>query len=58
MFGNCWEWTASGYLLYPGYRRHGGPFAEYNGKFMVNQMVLRGEGVDDAVARVVQTRTI
>ena len=37
-----WQWTSSAYLPYPGHRWHDGPLGEYNSKFMVNQMVLRG----------------
>jgi len=50
--GNLWEWTSSAYLPYPHYQQAAGALGEYNGKFMVNQMVLRGGSAATPLAQI------
>lgn len=45
MLGHAWQWTRSSYEPYPGFRPLDGVVAEYNGKFMVGQQVLRGSSI-------------
>ena len=55
LFGNVWEWTQSSYGAYPGYRPFVGQLGEYNGKFMANQLVLRGGSCASAQSQIRST---
>ncbi len=54
-FGSVWEWTSSAYGPYPGFKTAQGAVGEYNGKFMCNQMVLRGGSCASAAGHVRST---
>jgi len=55
MFGDVWQWTQSAYAPYPGYKPFPGALGEYNGKFMVNQYVLRGGSCATSTSHIRKT---
>ena len=52
LYGDVWEWTGSSYGPYPGYQSFAGALGEYNGKFMANQLVLRGGSCASSIHHV------
>jgi ergothioneine biosynthesis protein EgtB len=57
LFGVAWQWTSSSYAPYPGYQPPPGALGEYNGKFMVNQYVLRGSSSATPITPTGHSRT-